>query len=444
MSRRIAPPSVQLGLVLLSVGPFAFTVCAPADGARDPASGEAARLDAHNTLSPQEEAEGWMLLFDGVSTDGWRGYNMDHFPEEGWDIQDGNLVVFASDGSEEGLGGDIVTEAMFDDFELVFDFVVSPVGNSGVFYRVREMPEKAMWEMAPEFQVLDDTAYIEMGTMDMHKHLTGDNYDLHASRVTASRPIGEWNTARIVVDGDRVEHWLNGELTVEYELYSQEWEELVAGSKFDPAIYARAPQGHIGIQDHGHEIRYRNIKIRPLNQERVSLFNGQDLDGWTVHGTERWYVEEGELVCESGPEAQYGYLATVAEYDDFELTLEFKQEADGNSGVFFRSHLDGTTVSGWQAEVAPPGLWSGGIYESYGRGWLIQPPPEKDDALRMGEWNRMRIRVVGPTVITWVNGVKMVELTDEIIGEATGHIALQIHDGGGIKVRWRNLHVVEL
>lgn len=429
MSRVIA------GLVIL-----ALAGCAPAVDDAPDVSGAA----APNTLTPQEVSEGWILLFDGVSTDGRRGYGMDRFPETGWSVQDGHLVVFASDGSEEGLGGDIVTEAVFDDFELVFDFQVSPVGNSGVFYRVAEMEGKAMWEMAPEFQVLDDTAYIEMGTMDMHTHLTGDNYDLHASRVTASNPIGEWNTARIVVDGSRVEHWLNGERTVAYELHSDEWESLVAASKFDPEIYARAPRGHIGIQDHGHEIRYRNIKIRPLNQERVSLFNGRDLEGWTVHGTELWYVEDGELVCESGPDAEYGYLASTGEYDDFELTLEFRQEADGNSGVFFRSHVDGTTVSGWQAEVAPPGLWSGGIYESYGRGWLVQPPAEKDSALRMGEWNHMRIRAVGPNVTTWINGVKMAELTDTRIGEATGHIALQIHDGGGIKVRWREIRVVEL
>ncbi len=178
-------------------------------------------------------------------------------------------------------------------------------------------------------------------------------------------------------------------------------------------------------------------------QEAVSLFNGVDLDGWTVHGTELWYVEDGDLVCESGPDAQYGYLRTNAEFEDFDLTLEFKQEADGNSGVFFRSTLDGVIISGWQAEVAPPGLFSGGIYESYGRGWLAQPPPGRDRALRMGEWNEMRIRVVGPRVTTWLNGTEMVDLTDETIGAATGHIALQIHDGGGIKVRWRNLRLVE-
>ncbi len=178
--------------------------------------------------------------------------------------------------------------------------------------------------------------------------------------------------------------------------------------------------------------------------QAVDLFNGVDLTGWRVHGTELWYVEDGELVCESGPDAEYGYLATERIYRDFELTLEFKQDADGNSGVFFRSSLDGTRITGWQAEVAPPGLWTGGIYESYGRGWLVQPMPEKDRALRMGEWNTMRVRVVGGHVTTWLNGEEMIDLTDDKIGGASGHIALQIHDGGGIKVKWRNLRVVEL
>ena len=103
-------------------------------------------------------------------------------------------------------------------------------------------------------------------------------------------------------------------------------------------------------------------------QEAVPIFNGRDLEGWTIHGTELWYVEDGELVCESGPDAAYGYLRTNDTYTDFELTLEFRQEADGNSGVFFRSTLDGVIITGWQAEVAPPGLFTGGIYESYGRG----------------------------------------------------------------------------
>lgn len=176
-------------------------------------------------------------------------------------------------------------------------------------------------------------------------------------------------------------------------------------------------------------------------QKSEQLFNGKDLTGWRIHGTEKWYVQNGEMICESGPDKQYGYLSTEKEYKDFDMHLEFFQEANGNSGVFFHSQVDGTTVSGWQAEVAPMNNHTGGIYESYGRGWLIQPAPEKEKFLKENEWNKMRIRVKGNTVTTWLNGNQMIELTDEKIGSITGRISLQIHDGGGVRVRWRNLKI---
>lgn len=181
-----------------------------------------------------------------------------------------------------------------------------------------------------------------------------------------------------------------------------------------------------------------------LKSQSISLFNGKDLSGWEIYGTEKWYVEDGLLICESGPDAEYGYLATKKTFKDFELTLEFRQEADGNSGVFFRSSIEGVEITGWQAEVAPPGHNTGGIYESYGRGWLIKPDPEKDKALKMGEWNTMKIKAVGDKVTTWLNGQMMVEIEDVKIGAAEGSIALQIHSGGGIKVLWRNINIKEL
>ena len=178
--------------------------------------------------------------------------------------------------------------------------------------------------------------------------------------------------------------------------------------------------------------------------EIISLFNGENLDGWIIYGTEKWYVEDNELVCESGPDKQYGYLGTEKNFDDFILSLQFKQENNGNSGVFFRSSVDGTKVKGWQVEVAPPGLHSGGIYESYGRGWLIKPDSSKDSIVKMGEWNDMKIKVIGNDVTTWINNTEMIKINDSIIGKGIGGIALQIHDGGGIKVRWKNLKIQKL
>jgi hypothetical protein len=174
------------------------------------------------------------------------------------------------------------------------------------------------------------------------------------------------------------------------------------------------------------------------------LFNGKDLTGWKIFGTEKWYVEKGELICESGPDKQYGYFGTETDFKDFELTLEFKQESNGNSGVFFHSSIEGTRVSGWQAEVAPLNHSTGGIYESYGRGWLIKPDAAKDKFLKEGEWNKMTVRVKGNNVTTWLNGQEMITLDDDKIGASIGKIALQIHDGGGVKVRWRNILVKEL
>jgi len=171
------------------------------------------------------------------------------------------------------------------------------------------------------------------------------------------------------------------------------------------------------------------------------IFNGRDLDGWTIHGTERWYVKDGELICESGPDNKYGYLSTQQSYQDFDLRLQFLQEADGNSGVFFRSSIEGVKISGWQVEVAPLNHHTGGVYESYGRGWLIQPKVEDEKYLKVGKWNDLRVLVRGDEVTTFLNGHQMIYIKDAKIGKGHGFIALQIHDGGGIRVRWKELKV---
>ena len=167
-----------------------------------------------------------------------------------------------------------------------------------------------------------------------------------------------------------------------------------------------------------------------LFAQTKSIFNGKDLSGWTIYGTEKWYVNNGELICESGPDKKYGYLSTDKTYKDFTLDFDFKQEADGNSGVFVRSNIKGTAITGWQVEVAPTKMHTGGVYESGGRGWLIQPSAENEKALRQGEWNHMRIKVEGDEITSWLNGIQMVHLKDVKFGTGKGHIALQIHSGG--------------
>ena len=218
---------------------------------------------SHNVLTSEEEADGWALLFDGTSTRGWRGYGRDDFPSGGWVVEHGQLVGQSTSGDMDG--GDIITTSVFTDFELVFDFKVGPKGNSGVFYRAQEQEGVGLWQVAAEYQVLDDPAYIAMGTMDMNMHLTGENYALHAAAEKDMNPTGEWNSGRIVVEGDQVQHWLNGQVTVEFDMYTDDWQARVDASKFGvEEHYSRAPMGAIGLQDHGTPVWYRNIKIRRI------------------------------------------------------------------------------------------------------------------------------------------------------------------------------------
>ena len=236
--------------------------CGAGDEAEQGASDEAAvEAPAPNTLTADEMAAGWQLLFDGNSTDGWRGYGRPDVPST-WVVVEGELTHPTEGGDMDG--GDLLTVEEFTDFDLTFDFKVGSVGNSGVFYRVREAEGKGLWEVAPEYQVLDDPAYPATDDWQPTKHLTGENYDLHAAVDRIVHPAGEWNTGRILVEGSHVEHWLNGRMTVSYEYYSPEWEALVAASKFSAEDYARAPSGAIALQDHGTPVWYRNIKIRRI------------------------------------------------------------------------------------------------------------------------------------------------------------------------------------
>lgn len=393
---------------------------------------------ADNALSPKEIKDGWKLLFDGKTTSGWRGYNHTPIPKS-WTVDNGMLVAYGKGGD---MTGDIVTEELFEDFDLYLEWAIEKGGNSGIFFHVVEGNYPAPYYTAPEYQLIDDVGFPEK-LEEWQK--AGANYAMHNAVGKTLKPVGEFNSSRIKVENGHVTHWLNGDKILEYDLWTDEWKDLSQNGKWkDYPDYGLARKGNIGLQDHGSVIKFKNIKIKDLTDTGKPIFNGQNLDGWEIYGTEKWFVEDGLLVCESGPDKQYGYLATVKNYKDFLLRVKFKQDANGNSGIFFRSSITGTKISGWQVEVAPPGDNSGAIYESYGRGWLNQIPDNKESILKMGEWNEMTILVKGDRVMTWLNNQLMTDLKDEKIGQANGKIALQIHDGGGIKVKWDDIFVKPL
>ena len=214
-----------------------------------------------NTLSDEEKQAGWKLLFDGKTTTGWRGYRMDKMPP-GWTGSDGALVRVKGGAGGKGAGGgdDIVTTDSYMNFELQIEWKTVANGNSGILYHVSEEPVTA-WHYAPEVQVLDNTAH---RTRDK-RQLAGACYDLYAPSKDVTKPVGQWNHVRLVVNGPHVEHWLNGEKVVEYELWSKDWNDRVANSKFkDKPKFGTFKTGPICLQDHSDRIEFRNIKVRVL------------------------------------------------------------------------------------------------------------------------------------------------------------------------------------
>ncbi len=400
--------------------------------------------EKHNTLTEKEKSEGWQLLFDGQTLNGWRDYNGTGLTEP-WHVVEGCIQAKGegSDGS-----GYIVTDKQYENFELSWDWNLAKGGNSGMIYHVVERPQfNVPYVTGPEYQLIDAPNFD--GKLEPWQDL-GVDYAMYLPDTALMKvnPFGEWNNSKIVFDNGHVEHWLNGVKILEFEAWTDDWYARKNSGKWANAPeYGLAKKGVICLQDHGSPASFRNLKIKelPRKTKEVDLFNGTDLHGWEVYGTEKWYVQDSLLVCESGPDKGYGYLATREYYDDFDLTVDFKQEADGNSGVFIRSFVEeGAKVNGWQVEVAPKGMDTGGIYESYGRGWLVQIPDEKENILKEKEWNTMRILVQGGKVTTWLNGQEMVDINDDAIAKGQGRIALQIHDGGGIKVLWKNLKLKTL
>jgi len=208
-----------------------------------------------NTLTAEERAAGWRLLFDGKTTAGWRGWKMDSMPS-GWQVVDGTLKRVKP-------AADIITKEKFKNFELSLEWNIAKNGNSGIFYRASEdADDNAIYWSAPEMQVLDD-----VGHPDGQSRLTaaGADYGLYPSPAGVVKGPGQWNQVRLVVNGNHVEHWLNGVKVVQYELGSPDWEAKVKASKFAPhPRYGRNAEGYIGLQEHEYPVTFRNIKIRVL------------------------------------------------------------------------------------------------------------------------------------------------------------------------------------
>ncbi|HDR89481.1 MAG TPA: DUF1080 domain-containing protein [Bacteroidetes bacterium] len=212
----------------------------------------------HNSLTAEQIEEGWVLLFDGKSLDAWRSFGADSLVG-GWVAEDGNLVAL---GEGTDLSGDIITREKFRDFEFLVEWKISPGGNSGIMYLVKEEGYDVPYATGPEYQIIDDIGFPEK--LEPWQ-TTGANYAMHPPVNPRVKPVGKYNKSMIRVKDGHVEHWLNGVKVVEYELWTDEWKEKVEQGKWkDYPGYGTAREGHICLQDHGSKVWFRNIKIREL------------------------------------------------------------------------------------------------------------------------------------------------------------------------------------
>ncbi len=252
---------IKNGLFLLPVlGLSLLMACGPAAPKETPL----------NALSDTEQEEGWVLLFDGETFNGWRGYNREDIPSA-WSIDSAAIKINGSGAGEAGAadGGDIIFDQKFQNFELKFDWKVSKAGNSGVFYLAQEIESLPIWRSSPEYQILDNVNHVDARLGVENNRQSASLYDLIPAKPQNSKPFGEWNTGRIVVFKGTVLHYQNDELVVEYHLWTPEWEEMIAGSKFagwEEFINAGGADrnGFIGLQDHGDDVWFRNIKLKEL------------------------------------------------------------------------------------------------------------------------------------------------------------------------------------
>lgn len=235
---------------------FAMLACQPKQSTTQPTETEAF---APNILTEQQKSEGWILLFDGTSTAGWKNFNKDGVGAA-WVIDDGTLHF---DNTVQEGRGDIITIDEFENFELMLEWKIDSCGNSGIMFNVVENEEfKNTYLTGPEMQVLDNSCHPDAKIV---KHRAGDLYDLISCSTETVKPAGEWNQVRIVSDNANYQFWLNGTNVVSFTMHTPEWDALVAGSKFKQwSAFGKATRGHIALQDHGDKVWYRNIMIKTM------------------------------------------------------------------------------------------------------------------------------------------------------------------------------------
>ena len=361
----------------------------------------------------------WAPLFDGKSLFGWKALGGGH-----WYVEDGCLVGENGDGNH----GWLVTERPYADFFLEFEFKGEAAGNSGVQIRshmINEMMYGCQVEVDPNPGKFSGGVY-EVGGRTWVAQPEGK-----ANEVVK---FGEWNVYQVSCIGDRVTATVNGVLCADW---------------IDDQYQAR--YGIIALQVHAGDtkvkFRYRNMRIQDYGYGRgwTPLFNGHNLSNWNIQGDEPWEVDGDTILAWNSEAGGNGYLATKDEYTDFMVRAKYRLEGKGNSGVFFRSQFTGADVRGVQAEIdSDPKHNPAGLYESSRRGWIAVPREEAFTLFDPAGWNDIMVMAQGSHIRTWVNGFKVVDFQDDDLVHEKGQLALQVHSGESLKIRFKDVAVIDL
>lgn len=395
-----------------------------------------------------DEAE-FDVLFDGTSLENFRGYAQEKIT--GWEIVDG--VLHAS-----GKGGDIISREMYENFELRLEWKATKAANSGIMYCV-QTGDKASYFTGPEYQILDDDGH-DVAADDTIS--AGGLYALYKPKNKKLNPVGEWNEAKIIVNNHVVEHWLNGTKLLEADMSSKDWRDRVANSKFKQwKKFGVNPVGHICLQEHGNEMWFRNIRIKRIPEV---LFDGTSMDNFRGYKTEEigkgWKIV-GDVLEFDGTKKS-GDIITKKEYENFDLTFDWKVTEGANSGIMYRVSLGDQApyLSGPEFQILDDGGHKDGKKEvtSVGSLYALYKPKEKQ-INAVGEWNTARIVIKGDLVQHYLNGRKVVQATfgsndwnervaaskfktwEKFGKNKSGHIAFQDH---GNRVFFRNIKIVSL
>jgi hypothetical protein len=373
-----------------------------------------------NTLTDEERAAGWRLLFNGRDMTGWHNFKREDI-RPGWQVKDGALVC-----ADPRNAGDLCTNDQYDWFELQIEYNISEAGNSGIMYHVTN-EGAAAWATGPEIQLEDNVKAADPVRCGWLYALYQPPVDPNTGKpIDATKPVGQWNRIRLLISPEKCMHEINGVKYFEYMLGSDDFKDRVAKSKFGRMpLFAKSDIGQIALQgDHG-QVSFRNIKIRPIEAEKKtgwrSLFDGKTTEGWRGYKMDKmppgWKVIDGALVRVSGGAGGKGAgggddIITVEQFDNFELQLEWKiVDQAGNSGIVLRASEDAVTSwhTGPEMQILDNAAYPGrSVLELAGACYDLYAP-SKDASRPRGEWNAVRVVADGRHFEHWLNGVKLLE-----------------------------------